>query len=87
VSFGVAWSDPALDELAVEYLAARADGCGDEFNRAVDAMEYELARDPLGVGESRPGPYRVIYDLPASLLYRADENARVVVILSVQYHR
>src|SRR3954470_7070041 len=86
VTYGIVWSEPALDELADAYLTARADGRGDDFNWSVDAMEAELVRDPAAAGESRPGPYRVIYDLPASLLYRVDEAAQVVVILSVRYH-
>ena len=86
MSYAIAWYDPALDQLADAYLAARADGRGDEFNQTVDALETRLAHDPATQGESRTGPVRVIFDLPASLLYQVDEGARTVVILGVQYH-
>lgn len=86
MSYAIAWPDSALDQLADAYLAARADGRGDDFNQAVDALEAALTRDPAAQGESRSGPFRVLYDLPASLLYRVDEPTRTVVILSVRYH-
>jgi hypothetical protein len=31
------------------------------------------------------GPFRVVYDLPANLLYRVDEAGKKVVILAVRY--
>jgi hypothetical protein len=86
VTYGIVWSEPALDQLADAYLSARNEGRGDEFSRSVEALEDELTHDPSLVGESRQGPNRVIYDLPASVLYRVDENTHVVVILSVRYH-
>jgi hypothetical protein len=86
VSYALVWPDDALDRLADAYLAARADGRGDEFNQAVGAMEAALAHDPVALGEARAGLIRVLYDLPASLLYRVDEPNRTVVILDVRYH-
>ena len=85
MSYGIVWSDPALEQLADEYLAARADGRGQQFNDAVNGLEANLSRDPNAQGESRSGPFRVVYDLPASLLYRVDEAGKKVVILAVRY--
>jgi hypothetical protein len=85
VTYSIVWSNPALEQLANEYLAARADGRGQEFNQALNGLESELARDPDAQGESRSGPFRVVYDLPASLLYRVDEAGMKVVILAVRY--
>lgn len=86
MNYAIIWPDSALDQLADAYLAAQADGRGSEFNQAVDAMEAALARDPAAQGESRSGPYRVVFDLPASLHYRMDEGEQAVIILGVGYH-
>jgi hypothetical protein len=86
VSYAIIWTDPAQEDLAEAYLRARTDGRGDEFNGAVDAIEAELSLAPTSAGESRSGSDRIIYDLPASLVYRVDETASVVVILTVRYH-
>jgi hypothetical protein len=85
VRYAIVWPDIALDQLADAYLAAQADGRGNEFNQAVDALEAALARDPAAQGESRGGAYRVLFDLPASLHYRVDESTRTVSILAVHY--
>jgi hypothetical protein len=86
VNYATTWPDAALDRLTDAYLAARADGRANEFRLAVDAMEATLARDPASPGESRTEHHRVLFELPASLHYRIDEAARVVVILDVNYH-
>ena len=85
MSYSIVWSDPALEQLADEYLAARADGRGREFSQAVDGLEANLSRDPTAQGESRSEPFRVVYELPANLLYRVDEVGKKVVILAVRY--
>jgi hypothetical protein len=86
VNYAIIWPDAALEQLADAYLAAQADSRGDEFNQAVDAMEAILVRDPANQGESRSGPYRVVFDLPASLHFRVDETEHSVIILGVGYH-
>jgi hypothetical protein len=58
---------------------------GSKFNDAVNGLEANLSRDPNAQGESRSGPFRVVYDLPATLLYRVDEAGKKVVILAVRY--
>jgi hypothetical protein len=82
VSYGILWPDPALADLADAYLSARSD----DFNRAVEFLEAELVRDPATAGESRAGPSRIVYDLPASILHRVDDSAQVVDVLTVRYH-
>ncbi len=86
MSYTLFWPDSVLDLLTDHYLAARLDGRGDEFRRAVQGMESDLARDPFAVGESRGGGDRLVYDLPASLRYRVDVANRIVTIRSVAYH-
>jgi hypothetical protein len=85
VIYSIVWSDPALEQLADEYLAARGDGRGQEFTQALNGLESSLARDPDAQGESRSGPFRVVYDLPANLLFRVDQAGMKVVILGVRY--
>jgi len=85
--YALVWPDIAIDQLADAYLATRLDGRGEPFRRAVDALETELARHPAAIGESRVGAERIVYHLPASILYRIDEPARAVVVLAVRYHR
>lgn len=86
MSYTLFWPDSVLDLLTDQYLAARLAGRGDEFRRAVQGLESDLARDPFAVGESRDRGGRLVYDLPASLRYSVDVADRVVTIQSVAYH-
>ena len=85
MNFTVHWPDEVQEELAGQYLAARLDGREAEFSRAVSEIDVRLARDPAGVGESRPGSQRILIDLPVMVTYRIDEPNRAVTITEVWY--
>jgi hypothetical protein len=85
VSYSLTWSDPALDQLADAYLAARIDGRDADFSQSISQIEANLTRDPLAFGESRAGAQRVMFDSPAMVLYQVDQSVRVVNILAVRY--
>jgi hypothetical protein len=79
--FEVHWTDRADDELAAAWLSA-ADPAA--VTRAAERVELYLARDPLGQGESRSGANRLLFVRPLSVLYRVDESARVVWVVTVR---
>jgi hypothetical protein len=85
VNYTVIWPDAAQDQLADQYLVARLDGLEAEFSQSVSEIDARLARDAVGVGESRPGSQRILIDLPAMVTYRVDEPNRVATITEVKY--
>jgi hypothetical protein len=51
--------------------------------QAANAIDRLLGRDPLGVGESRSGPFRVLFEPPLGVHYRVSEDDRLVEVLKV----
>lgn len=82
--FLVEWIPVALDGAMELWMAA------DDRNAVTDAIEAidrQLARDPLGAGESRPDDQRIMFALPLGVRYRvieADRLGRVVAVWRVR---
>jgi hypothetical protein len=79
MSWAVAWRETALQQLAQIWMDA-ADRAA--VNRAVDAVDADLAADPEGAGEDYFGDRYIIHP-PLWALYRTDPAARTVVVLQV----
>lgn len=50
---------------------------------AADRIDLLLKRDPLGVGESRHGDLRILFEKPLGVHYRVAEADRTVKITDV----
>jgi hypothetical protein len=76
------WLESTLDKLAEIYVAATpaervriADG--------VEAFNTSLATDPLEVGESRQGGFRVAFPPLLRIYFRVDVASRSVLVIDV----
>ncbi|HET6573903.1 MAG TPA: hypothetical protein VFG68_09895 [Fimbriiglobus sp.] len=80
--FEYRWLETTLDELANLYVAADRP----EWERmaaGVERLNARLAADPLDVGESRGGGYRVAF-LPLLMVsFHVDEVNRIVRVTAV----
>jgi hypothetical protein len=80
MTFTVVWRQQALDALADLWNNAADKNA---VAAASDRIDDLLARDPLNQGESRPGNYRLLFERPLGVCYRANAATRRVVVLSV----
>jgi hypothetical protein len=80
MSFRVKWRRKAKQALAAVWLTAPD---RNEVTAAAHRIEVILRRDPLGIGESRGGDFRIVFDQPISLLYQVDPVRREVRIITV----
>lgn len=81
--YDVIWRTVMLDRLADLYVAA---GVSDRerMARGVEGLNYRLAREPLDVGESRDGIFRIAFPPLLVVLFEVDEAKRVVRVVSVR---
>jgi hypothetical protein len=87
MSFTVIWKPAAIRQLADAYLAGRRAGRGRAVTNSATRIEAALGRDPLAVGESRPGRVRILPDLPLVVSYTVRVQSREVLVLGVRYVR
>jgi hypothetical protein len=80
MTFTVIWVNRAEQELANVWLNASDPAA---ITAAADRIDRLLQRDPLGVGESRAGPNRILFEGPLGVLYQVIEPTRTVLVLSV----
>jgi plasmid stabilization system protein ParE len=80
MSFVVNWSRRAEDELADLWVNAQDRNA---VTAAANEIERLLARDPLGVGESRVRGQRILFAPPLGALYHVDSRRRVVKVITV----
>jgi plasmid stabilization system protein ParE len=66
MKFNVQWSPSAEQELAALWNQA-ADR--NEITAAANAIDADLARDPLALGESRGGRTRIVFHAPLAVLF------------------
>lgn len=76
------WLESALDQLAVIYIAV------DSQNRTrlaegVERLNRRLVSDPLDVGESRAGGFRVAFTPLLMVYFHVDEMKRRVRVTNV----
>lgn len=77
------WTDATLDKLTDIYVAA---GVPDRERMAtgVQAFNVRLAADPLSVGESRVGGYRIGFPTLLRVYFRVDVATRKVWVVDVK---
>ncbi len=80
--YQVEWAPAAVDQLAAAWTAADS-RVRAAITAATADLDRELAADPSGVGESRPGDFRVHYVLPLGVRYRVLMTQRVVQVVNV----
>ncbi len=79
MTYAVVWKTSLLDRLAEFYVVADpADR--DRMGVGVEQFNEQLAADPLGVGESRMGGYRMAFPPLLHVYFRVDSVERVVWI-------
>lgn len=80
--FAYHWLESTLDKLADIFIGlAPADR--DRMADGVEAFNTSLANDPLSVGESRHGGYRVAFPPLLSVYFRVDVAKRQVLVTDV----
>ena len=85
--YTVIWKSLLLDRLAAIYFAADV-AERERMAVGVEAFNAQLAADPLDVGESRVGGYRVAFPPLLKVSFHVDEaNRRVRVTDVIRYGR
>jgi hypothetical protein len=79
MTYTVVWTNRAEQELAAVWMNASGPAA---ITAAANRIDFLLQRDPLGHGESRAGPNRILFEGPLGVLYQADESTRFVLVLS-----
>ncbi len=80
--YTVVWKTAALDHLADLYVAADpADR--DRMAVGVEQLNAQLAADPLAVGESRAGGFRIAFPSLLAVTFAVQEANRVVRVTGV----
>lgn len=82
--YGISWTSLAFDEmnrLLLLYPLRRQ-----QFAAALREIDRILHLDPLGNGESRDGPTRVLVVAPLTVYYSIDFETDVVDVLSVSMY-
>ncbi len=82
MTYRVIWVAALLDRLAEFYLAADPTN-RDRMAVGVERFNERLAADPLAVGESRMGGYRVAFPPMLCVYFRVDPAGRAVWITRV----
>ena len=80
MKFTVTWTDEARDTLCELFMAVPNPG---EISRLVNAIERELGRNPLGVGESRDGSMRVVMRENIGILFEVSLADFLVQVLHI----
>jgi plasmid stabilization system protein ParE len=85
--FEYRWGEAALDKLADIYVTADASE-RERMAAGVEEFNAQLAADPLDVGESRVGGYRVAFPSLLKVSFHVNEaNSRVRVTDVIRYGR
>ncbi|MFO0850369.1 MAG: hypothetical protein U0871_17685 [Gemmataceae bacterium] len=79
--FTVIWRAAALDAVSDLYVTLNLDG-QNRLASAIDSLNHRLAADPLDVGESREGSYRVAFPDVLVVSFWVDTPAALVQVVS-----
>jgi hypothetical protein len=82
--FTLNWEGMALDQLADVYVAATAE---ERERIAVEALNARLRADPLAVGESRVGGFRITFVPRLTILLHVSEASRTVRVIRLRPSR
>ena len=86
MTFRVIWLDRVIRGAAKLYVDLRDnDGDADAITRAMAAIDKNLERALLYVGESRADLTRILIEPPLTIQYEVHEEHRVVIVTSVRY--
>jgi hypothetical protein len=80
MTYDVIWDPDAEQELARLYMSAPNPQA---VTNAADQIDLLLAQDPVGFGESREDPLRILIVLPLGVNYQIDEDHRTVEVRRV----
>lgn len=84
--FALTWSNIALDQLADAYVAAPTED-RERMAAAIEALNARLRTDPLAVGESRVGGFRVVFVPRLAILFHVSEAERTVRVVRLRPSR
>ncbi len=82
MNFSVVWRDSALDKLADLYVATSEDE-RDRMARGIESLNRRLADDPLNVGESRDGTFRIVFPPLLLVTFFVDEPRALVQVYGI----
>ncbi|QJW99297.1 hypothetical protein FTUN_6900 [Frigoriglobus tundricola] len=81
--FTLTWESTALDQLADAYVAATPDD-RERMAAGVESLNARLRADPLAVGESRVGGFRVEFVSRLAILFHVSEKDRTVRVVRLR---
>jgi plasmid stabilization system protein ParE len=84
--FALIWSNTALDQLADAYVAADPVE-REQMAAGIESLNTRLRDDPLAVGESRVGAYRVEFVPRFAVLFHVSEADRIVRVVRLRPSR
>ena len=84
--FDLKWSDSALDRLADIYVAITPQDRA-QLAAGVAALNAGLRADPLAIGESRIGGFRIAFLPGLAVLFHVSEADRLVRVVRVRRSR
>ena len=76
----VVWRRACRDALATFWLDSDQRPA---ITSAANRIDAQLARDPLGVGESRENGRRILFELPLGVTYKVNASEGKVVVISL----
>ena len=80
MNWEVVWRRSARNDLATLWLdsSIRAD-----ITAAAHRIDFQLSRNPLGVGESREEDRRILIEAPLAVIFKVKPADRKVIVLRV----
>jgi ParE toxin of type II toxin-antitoxin system, parDE len=84
--FALIWLSTALDQLADAYVAANSEDRA-RMAAGIEALNARLRADPLSVGESRVGGFRVDFVPRLAILFHVSETDRIVRVVRLRPSR
>jgi hypothetical protein len=80
MNYTVLWRPEAEQLLADLWMTATRRSA---VTAAANALDRALQHDPLGHGESRAGPTRILIERPLAIFYDVNEQDRIVIVWDV----
>lgn len=80
MTWKVAWRRACRDALATFWIDSDQRAA---ISSAANRIDTQLAKDPLGVGESRENDRRILFELPLGATYKVNSAERKVIVIRV----
>lgn len=84
--FSVDWSEESIQELAALWVHIESEARASVTSACAD-VDQRLARDPLGIGESRSGGQRILFVAPVAVVDQLEADEQTVTVLHVHFFR